>query len=207
MYRILESDETEPPPPRNTGLAAIVALVFMVIGCFLGLRIADQDALPALQTKIAGMISADDSNPFANLKAAIAGIVGRKDAESKEQTASEAISTGVSSVGTIHYSPKPVLTQMIFDLEDVKLIRTGKLIDPHRVYFDLQNIHWEQDSFKGIQTLKALDIDGALVSRVRIKKRESGVTRVVLDLTQSCAFTYQVPQDSPSRLIVQLRPV
>jgi len=169
--------------------------------------IAHQGALPALKAEAANLISENSGDLFADLKAAISGILGPKEAESQAQTDSETISTGLSSVASIRYSPKAEFTQMVFNLADMKLVGTGKLESPYRVYVDLQDIHWVPDSFRGIQTLKALDLDGDLVARVRIKKRESGITRIVLDLKRSCEFTYQVPQDSPSRLIVQLHAV
>ena len=207
MYEMHELDETEAVKPRKVGPLLIVIICFTVIGSVFGIMIADQDLRSALKTETSGLISASFGSLFADLKAIITRVEDQRAAESQLETAFEVISTGLPSVGTIRYSPKANSTQMIFDLVDMKLIQTGRLTDPHRVYVDLQDIYWEPDSFKGIKTLKALDINGDLVSRVRIKKRESGVMRIVLDLKQSCDMTCQIPQNSPSRLIVQLLPV
>ena len=165
------------------------------------------DAFPALKEQTASLISSDISRLFANLKTTTSETADQKAGESEAKTASEVISTGLSSIGSIHYSRQADSTQIIFELEDMGLIRTGKLSSPHRVYVDLQDIHWHQNSFKGTKTLKALEIDDDLLSRVRIKQREAGVTRIVLDLKQCCDFSYLIPHESPSHLIVQLRPV
>lgn len=184
----------------------MIVLAAAIIGAVLGIMIASQNALPGLNAKVASLIPADIGRLLDDLKAQISGIVNGSDKESYAETEFEAIPTGLISLDTIHYSPEANSAQMMFDLEDMQLIGTGRLSSPDRVYVDLQNIHWEQDTFKGIKTLKALDINGDLVSRVRIKKRESGVTRIVLDLTKCCDFTYDIPQQSPSRLIVRLQP-
>jgi len=202
-----ERNESKSPKRRNAPPVARTLLAATVMGSLLGIVIADQDALPSLRIKTASLVSADASSIFTDLKAAFFDAVGQKAAVFKEKTASDVIETGLESVGTIHYSPKADSTQMTFNMQDMELIRTGKLSGPHRVYVDLKDICWEQDSFKGIKTLKALDINGDLISRVRIKQRESGITRIVLDLKRCCNFTYMIPHESPSHLIVQLQPV
>jgi hypothetical protein len=207
MERIYEQDDRVSQKSGHAGAAMMIVLAAIMIGATTGIMIASQNLLPGLNERTASLIPENIVSKLDNLKAKISGIVGGSDKESHAETEYETISTGLISVDTIHYSPQPNSAQMMFDLEDMQLIGTGRLSGPDRVYVDLQNIHWEQDSFKGIKTLKALDIDGDLVSRVRIKKRESGVTRIVLDLTQCCDFTYKIPQQSPSRLIVSLRPV
>ena len=206
MHRVCEQEE-ESSRSANAGYAIITMLVTVIFGVILGMVMATQHALPGLDAKIVGMIPTDVDNFFGDLKEKISGIVNRRAEEPQIPEESEIISTGLASLGTIHYSPQADSTQMIFNLKDLELINTGRLRSPDRVYVDFQNPRWEQDSFKGILTLKALDIDGDLVSRVRIKKRESGVMRIVLDLTQCCDFTYNFPQQSPSRLIVHLQPV
>ncbi len=207
MYRENEIDESTAPESRNAGPIAMIVLGATVIGSFLGIMAADRSALPALRIKSASIISTGDGSLLANLKAAISDILSQKAAQSQAQTETRVISTGLPSIGTIHYSPSADSAQLTIDLEEMELVNTGKLSSPHRVYFDLKDIHWVQDSFKGIKTLKALDIDGDLVSRVRIKKREAGITRIVLDLKRCCDFNYLIPHDSPSHLIIQLQPV
>lgn len=207
MSRERDIDGLAEQAPRSMGPVVIIVLIATLAGSSLGILIADETELPFLKTKNASMFSTDHGSLLANLKAAILSIVGQNDEGSQEDAALDVIKTGLSSVGAIHYSPRAESTQMTFDLADMELIKTGRLVSPHRVYVDLKYIHWEPDSFKGIKTLKALDINGDLVSRVRIKKRELGVTRIVLDLKQCCDFTYQIPEGSSSRLIVRLQPV
>jgi len=207
MYRMYESDIRESPARRSSAPILMIMFGCIVIGSFAGLMIADPDALSVLKTKTAGLISTDNGNLFAGIKAAISGTKDQSAAESNAQTASGTISTGVSSVGTIHYSPRTESTQLTFDLEDMGLIRTGKLRNPNRVYIDLKDNGQGQDSLTELETQREFGIDDGLVTRVRMVKRKSGVMRIVLDLKQLCDFTYMIPHETPSRLIVQLRPV
>ncbi len=207
MYKTYEQNEAVSPESGNAGAAIMIVLAAAMIGSILGVMIASQHSLPGLNDTRASLIPENIGSLLNDLKAKISGIVNESTEEPHAETEYEAIPTGLTSVDTIHYSPKADSAQMMFDLEDMELIRTGRLSGPDRVYVDLKYIYWEPDSFRGIKTLKALDINGDLVSRVRIKKREAGITRIVLDLKQCCDFTYNIPQQSPSRLILNLQPV
>jgi hypothetical protein len=207
MQSAYEQNEAASSGSTNGGHALIIVLFAAMIGSILGVMIATQDVLPGLNEKMTHLIPAEAGTLLNDLKAKISGILNHGAEEPKIPEDSEAISTGIASVEAIHYSSEADSAQIFFDLVDLELINTGKLSSPDRVYVDFQNFRWKQDPFKGIKTLKALEIGGDLVSRIRIKKRESGVMRIVLDLTQCCDFTYSIHQQSPFRLIVHLQPV
>jgi hypothetical protein len=93
-----------------------------------------------------------------------------------------------------------------FDLEAAKLVGTGELSSPDRVYVDLQDNRQEQGALGQLKAQKVIPIDGDLVIKARIARWESGAMRIVLDLKRSCRFTYQIPPGDTSHLIVELRP-
>lgn len=198
--------ESESPTPRNAGPLVLIVLFFTVLGSFMGLMMADRDALSALKTETASMIPADVRSLLNDLATKISGTVSKKDAESQAESATEDIPTGLASVSAIHYSVNADSTQLIFDLADVDLIHTGKLANPDRVYVDLQKKSRKQAVSKALQTNKEFSLHSDLIAGIRISLQEPGVMRIVLDLKKSCDFTYQIPRESPSRLIVQLQP-
>ena len=94
---------------------------------------------------------------------------------------------------------------MAFDLQATDLVRTGKLRNPDRIYFDLQDRSQERGTLKRLKKQKTISIAGNLLTGVRIAQRKQGATRIVLDLKCFCDFTYQTSPGSPSRLVVEVR--
>jgi len=166
-----------------------------MIGASSGILVADRDSLPILRENIASQL--------ANIRGYL---LGSTDTASVKPETSQVIPTGLSSIVAIHYSSKPGSAQMAFDLEATQLVRTGKLRSPDRIYFDLQDRSREQGKLRRPKTQKALSIAGNLLTGVRISQRKPGATRIVLDLTRSCDFTYQTSPGLPSRLMVEIRP-
>jgi hypothetical protein len=95
---------------------------------------------------------------------------------------------------------------MDFDLKAANLVGTGTLDNPDRIYVDLQESGQVRSTVGQLKARKAVKIDGDPVTGVRITQWESGAMRIVLDLSHSCHFRYQILPGSPSRLIVELRP-
>ena len=95
---------------------------------------------------------------------------------------------------------------MAFDLQATDLVRTGKLRNPDRIYFDLQDRSQERGTLKRLKKQKTISIAGNLLTGVRIAQRKQGATRIVLDLKCFCDFTYQTSPGSPSRLVVEIWP-
>jgi hypothetical protein len=94
---------------------------------------------------------------------------------------------------------------MAFDLQATHLVRTGKLRNPDRIYFDLQDRSRKPGTLKRMKKQKTISIAGYVLTGVRISQREQGATRIVLDLNCSCDFTYQTSAGPPSRLMVEVR--
>jgi hypothetical protein len=199
--------EPKPPTPKNTKPIMITVLIATILGASLGIVIANQDEMSILNRKTARLIagiSAFLPRPaIPEMHRAKIPMARQSDM----QPAQRVISAGISSIGAISYSAQLDSSQIAFELKDAVLVRTEKLSSPDRIYFDLQDKHQESRMLGQLKEQKEVEIDGRLVSKVRISNWDSGATRIVLDLMRSCDFTYQTPADSPSRLIVRLQPV
>lgn len=199
--------EPKPPAPKNTKPIMITVLIATILGASLGVVIANQDEMSILNRKTARLIAGISAflPELTTPEMHRAKIPMAR--QSDTQPAQRVISTGISSIGAISYSVQLDSSQIAFELKDAVLVRTEKLSSPDRIYFDLQDKHQESKVLGQLKEQKEVEIDGRLVSRVRISNWDSGATRIVLDLIRSCDFTYQTPADSPSRLIVRLQPV
>ncbi len=76
-----------------------------------------------------------------------------------------------------------------------------KLINPDRVFFDIQGAKLDIAPNKAMHVIAVGD---ALVKQIRIAESQPGVTRVVLDLAQSAEFTAS-QLSGPDRLMVEVR--
>lgn len=199
--------EPKPPAPKNAKPIMITVLIATILGASLGIVIANQDEMSILNRKTARLI--------AGVSAFLPGLTKPEmhrakiptARQSDTQPAQRVISAGISSIGAISYSAQLDSSQIAFELKDAVLVRTEKLSSPDRIYFDLQDKHQESKVLGQLKEQKEVEIDGRLVSKVRISNWDSGATRIVLDLMRSCDFTYQTLADTPSRLIVRLQPV
>jgi hypothetical protein len=173
----------------------MVVLAATMIGASSGVLIADRDALPLLKKNLASQI------------AGIRGyLLATPDRAGTKPETPNVIPTGLPSIVAIQYSSRPDSTHMAFDLQAANLIRTGKLRNPDRIYFDLQDRSREQGTQKRLKKQKTISIAGNLLTGVRISQRKQGATRIVLDLKCSCDFTYQTSPGPLSRLMVEVRP-
>jgi len=197
-------DFDEPKSPTTVKTAAIVMIIVAatIVGAGSGILIANQDLLLGL----AGKIAQQFPGALATTKSEIPGPQGLEAVESRGQPVSKAIPTGLSSIGAIRYSMQSGSANVAFDLDEMDLVRTGRLDSPERIYIDLQDHRREQGALGRLQSQKTLQIDGDALTRVRISQWESGAMRIVLDLKRSCDFTYQISPGPPSRLIIQLGP-
>jgi hypothetical protein len=171
----------------------MIILAAMMIGASSGVLIADRDALVLLKKDLAAQL------------AAVRSRLRPTRASAKPETP-EVIPTGLSSIVAIQYFSRPESAQMAFDLQATDLVRTGKLRDPDRIYFDLQDRSREPGASKRLQKQKTISIAGNLLSGVRISQRKQGIIRIVLDLKCPCDFTYQTSPAPSSRLTVEIQP-
>jgi len=109
------------------------------------------------------------------------------------------------SIDNIRYSYQKGVTTIDVDLGMSSLVRAARLHDPERIFFDLQNAQQKGVSVPEKEQ-KVENIDDAVLSSLRLAPRGGGELRIVLDVKQSCDFTYrQVAQPTP-RLTIELRP-
>jgi len=188
-------DGPESPAPAKIAPVVIIVMAATMIGSTSGLFIADRNALLLLKKDIASQLAGIRSYLFATA-----------DTASAQPEAPKVIPTGLPSIVAIYYSCEPGSAHMAFDLETADLVGTGKLRSPDRIYFDLQDRSRKRGTLKRPNTQKAVSIDGNLLTGVRISQRKPGATRIVLDLKQTCDFTYQTSPGPPSRLTVEIRP-
>ncbi len=195
-----------PTPKRNTSVVVAVVAATMM-GATFGLLIADREAFLVLKRNISRHLAGpkppvgrpSDVKPQNALQ-------GLKAARSQEEPGSKIVPIGLSPIGALRYSPQSGSVHLVFDLEAASLVGTGKLDSPDRIYFDLQEISRGQGHAGQLRAPKAVSINDDPVTGVRIAQRESGAMRIVLDLSRSCDFTYQISTGPPSRLTVELRP-
>lgn len=193
--RTQDFDESRSRASVTTGPVVMVILAATMIGASSGILLADRDALPILEKNFAQQLARFRSY-----------LLATPDTSSAKPEAPNVIPTGLSSIVAVQYSSKPDSTHMAFDLQATDLVRSGKLRNPDRIYFDLQARNREQGTLKGPNKQKTISIAGNLLTGVRISQRKQGAMRIVLDLKCSCDFTYQTSPGSPSRLMVEVRP-
>lgn len=208
-----EAEGLKTPKPTSIAPVIMIVLAATMIGSSLGVVIADKGVLNSIKAEAAALIGSDFIAPAAVSESASAETAESEFASEEALKTSKTtaipqsgiIPTGLLSVGTIRYSAQKNSARMAFDLRDMSLVRMAKLTNPDRVYADLQDSTSAKTSSKGLKARKVLDIDGNLVSRIRIAHYESGTMRIVMDLARSCKYTYQFPSDGESDLIVQLQ--
>ena len=200
------SEGLDIPKPNSVAPVIMIILAATMIGSSLGVVIADKNILRTLKEETTVLIGGSPSSQPAKVNPESLKSNGLQTAKSSTHEGSEVIATGLSSVGTIHYSAQANSTQMAFDLSDMSLVRMGKLSDPDRVYADLQDSRGLKESSRGLKARKELNISGDVVSRVRIAQYESGKMRIVMDLKRPCTYTYNFPSEAHSPLTVTLQP-
>ncbi len=92
------------------------------------------------------------------------------------------------------------VTRIAIEVSSEFKYRSERLTNPDRLFFDIQGAKPEMVA-KGMHLITVGD---ALVKQIRIAETQPGVTRVVLDLAQSAAFTAS-QLSSPDRLMVEIR--
>ena len=200
-----DSVETDSPARRHVAPVVMILLAATMAGSSLGIIIANHETL-----SIHGIVGASGMNvakagPLTvNAKPKAPGNKAPDRIPSTTSPESINLSTGIPSIGAIHCFLKPESTRLAFDLKNAGLIRTARLSNPDRIYIDLQNKREDQGRRSRPFQKKALDINGDLVSRIRIAPKESDTTRIVIDLKRECEFKYQASPESHSQLVVEL---
>jgi N-acetylmuramoyl-L-alanine amidase len=92
------------------------------------------------------------------------------------------------------------VTRVAIEVSSEFKYKSERLTNPDRLFFDIQGAKPEMVA-KGMHVITVGD---SLVKQIRIAETTPGVTRVVLDLAQSAAFTAS-QLSSPDRLMVEIR--
>jgi N-acetylmuramoyl-L-alanine amidase len=106
---------------------------------------------------------------------------------------------GTHNVTSVKHWNGPGMTRVSIEVSGEFEYRGDHLHDPERVYFDILNA---RPKFDGKQ-LYTVDLDDALLKRIRVAETSPGVTRIVLDLTGDAEVKPTV-LTSPDRLMVEL---
>ena len=152
----------------------------------------------------------------AALALAVAGVQGtasarvrpkpQKRSKAAQRAASKSSSSGAQEnpektltiVGIRHWSSTDV-THVAVDLDGPAAYKFGHLIEPERLFFDLQNVEVAPE----VRAKRFTEQDGFLTN-VRVAKTDSGAMRVALDLDRPVEYSVSVVPD-PYRLEVTFR--
>lgn len=190
---------------EKSNIAAFIMIIVAstLLGASMGIVIAEPGILSDLKkTGKPEQLAGNIVTPAASAKPEIP----KPEVPPASTVPSTVLSTGLSPMGTIEYSPQLDSASLTFDLEGEDLIQTGKLSGPDRIYVDLQDHRMEPGTPQLLKAQKKIGIDGDLVTGVRIAQWDTGAMRIVLDLKHPCSFTYRISPGPHSRLIIELRP-
>ena len=109
---------------------------------------------------------------------------------------------GAAAIGTINYWSDDNSTTVAVSLPGLVAFAAHRLTGPDRVYFDLQGAPMPA-ALHG--RLIQVPLTETFVRKIRVAERGPGITRVVLETTQSCDYSAMIAPD-PYRLIIKLHP-
>ncbi len=92
------------------------------------------------------------------------------------------------------------VTRVAIEVSSEFRYKSDRLANPDRLFFDIQGAKPEMVN-KGMHVIAVND---AILKQIRIAETQPGVTRVVLDLSQSAEFT-AAQLSSPARLMIELK--
>jgi len=99
--------------------------------------------------------------------------------------------------GIRHWSSTDSSTVAI-DLQDQVQYEAHRLSNPDRIYFDLR------DTTLASGVPASVDVEDSLLSRIRVAKASSDLTRVVLETKSSASFSVKL-ENNPYRLLIEIR--
>ena len=123
---------------------------------------------------------------------------GAKGATAGESTSPSKERGGLPLVTNIRHWSTPDYTRVAIDLESEVPYEAGRIADPDRIFFDLQNTKLASELVG-----KTFDVDDGFLRKIRVAQYQLGQTRVVLevkDLSEYSAFLLP----NPYRLIVDI---
>lgn len=109
------------------------------------------------------------------------------------------LSSKFPMVTGIEHSSSADSTTVVLNVEDQVHYDTHRLANPDRIYLDLHNTELASNL-----AWKTLEVDDAMLKRIRVAQPVSGVTRVVLETKTRSDFSVRL-EPNPYRLVVELR--
>jgi N-acetylmuramoyl-L-alanine amidase len=105
-------------------------------------------------------------------------------------------SAGVPRLRRIRSSATADTTRVTIDLEDVVQYSSGRLPNPDRIFFDLHSARLTPEVAH-----ETVQVDGDLLTSVRVAQNHSGVVRIVLEVRGVKEYSASISQNPPQLLI------
>jgi N-acetylmuramoyl-L-alanine amidase len=129
----------------------------------------------------------------AELEAAAA----RKEKETEKKPAQGEKKTRLLVTGVRHWST-PDYTRVAIDLEDEIQYESGRIPDPDRIFFDL-----EDTKLASVLVGKTFDVEDGFLRKIRVAQFQPGLVRVVLEVDNLSDYSsFLLP--NPYRLIIDI---
>lgn len=107
---------------------------------------------------------------------------------------------GSAAIGSINYWSDDNSTTVTISLPGLVAFAAHRLTGPDRIYFDLQGVPLPA----GLQgRLIQVPLTELFVRKIRVAEWKPGITRVVLETTQSCGYSAMIAP-APYRLVIKL---
>ena len=158
--------------------------------------------LALMRSAEAGDLTAVNRAP-ANTPAAVSVAAPKSDAAGpparKATSGGErAKSVEVPRVQRIKTSVTPDSTEVLIELEDSIQYVSGRIANPDRIYFDLHAARLSPNVARG-----NVQVNGSLLTKVRVAQNQAGVVRVVLDVNGVQDYAASLLK-KPTRLVIEL---
>ncbi|HYN15270.1 MAG TPA: N-acetylmuramoyl-L-alanine amidase [Terriglobales bacterium] len=126
-------------------------------------------------------------------------------AKAAPEASSAPVPAGPSQLLSIRSWSKPEGTTIALFLQAPARWQSGVLHGPERIYFDLENTQLAPDMLGRSREGLAIQVNDALVNRVRVGLREPSAVRVVIDLAAPTEYSAVLSPTEPYRLMIVIR--
>ncbi len=136
----------------------------------------------------------NSASPSPNKEPAVAAdsAPGNEDAAAALPAANPGSHSGIPRLRRIRSSATPDSASVTIDLEDAVHYTSGRLANPERIFFDLYSARLTPEvAHENVQ------VDGTLLTAVRVAQNHAGVVRVVLEVSGVKEYAASVSQNPP----------